>query len=658
MTTVATRRNATAAWLVAAAVALAAVGLEVAYRLLTEEATLSIGDFLWTIVPIPFAALGALIVSRQPGNRIGLILLAIGVGMTLSNLGDAVFFFIDEPPSTMSPALFAALWYNNVAWATFFFPMFLLLYVFPTGSLLSRRWRWAPRLALALFGLLVASSLAAEEIGPTSEAWFVENPIGFVGSDAFGPVLLIFLVGVLFLLAGGAVAMVVRYRRAPGVEREQIKWVLFGFVVFAMAWVTAFLLESWGSGTIGLLLVLGISVIPTVITIAVLKFHLFDIDVVISKTVTYGVLAGFIGGVYVGIVVGVSEVIGSGDGSNLGLSVVATAVVALGFQPVRVRVERWANRLVYGKRATPYEVLASFSHRATDESDEDVLARIPRLIVDGTGTVGAVVWVRSGEGFRAASAWPEVDGVRRLEGSVFDDPEADVSLPVFHDGELLGGISMTAARGGSITPPELELVESLADGLGLTLRNARLTAALRRQVKDLQRSRDRIVSAADAARRSLEHDLDSGPQQQLVAVKVKLGPIRKLAEDAGATRTAGLLADIESQAGDAIQAVRDFAAGVYPPLLGAEGLTVALAAGDPQGPRCRSFSSPMVWAGIRVTSSPRCTSRSSRPCRTRQSTRRHHAPRCGSRPATVTCGSRYPTMGEASIRQPSNAGQV
>ncbi len=577
MTTAMTKRRVTAAWWIAVAVALAALGLEVAYRLLAEDATLSLGDFLWTIVPIPFAALGALIVSRQPGNRIGLILLVIGAGMTLSNLGDAVFFFIDEPPTTMSPQLFAALWYNNVAWATFFFPMFMLLYVFPTGSLLSRRWMWAPRLALVLFGFLVVSSLVSEEIGPTSEAWFVENPIGFVGADVFAPVLLIFLVGVLVLLAGGAVAMVMRYRRAPGVEREQIKWVLFGFFVFATAWVIAFLLESWGSGVVGLLLVLGISVIPTVITIAVLKYHLYDIDVVISRTVTYGVLAAFIGVVYVGIVVGLGELVGGGEGANLGLAVVATAVVAIGFQPVRVRVERWANRLVYGKRATPYEVLASFSHRATDESDEDVLARIPRLIVDGTGAVGAVAWVRSGGGFRSASAWPEVGEVRRLEGSVFDDGEADVSLPVFHGGELLGGISLVAARGGSITPPELELVENLANGLGLTLRNAQLTAALRRQVKDLQRSRDRIVSAGDAARRSLEHDLDSGPQQQLVAVKVKLGPIRKLAEEAGATRTAGLLADIESQAGDAIQAVRDFAAGVYPPLLGAEGLTVALA---------------------------------------------------------------------------------
>lgn len=125
-------------------------------------------------------------------------------------------------------------------------------------------------------------------------------------------------------------------------------------------------------------------------------------------------------------------------------------------------------------------------------------------------------------------------------------------------------------------PPERELLANLAGGLGLTLRNSQLTSALRQQVKDLQRSRDRVVSAADEARRSLEHDLDSGPQQQLVAVKVKLGPVRKLAEQAGATKTAEVLADIESQAGDAIQAVRDFAAGIYPPLLGAEGLVVAL----------------------------------------------------------------------------------
>ena len=359
----AAKRQVTAAWLIAASVALAAVGLEIAYRVQTENATLSLGDFLWTFLPVPFAALGALIVSRQPGNRIGLILIAIGAGMTLSNLSDAVFFFIGEPPSIMSPALFAALWYNNFAWATFFFPMFLLLYVFPTGSLLSRRWRWAPRLALALFGLLVVSSLVAEEIGPTSEAWYVENPIGFVGADAFGPVFLMFLVGVFVLLGGGAVAMVVRYRRAQGAEREQIKWVLFGFIVFAMAWVIAFLLESWGSGIVGLLLVLGVSVIPVVITIAVLKYRLYDIDVVISKTVTYGVLAAFITVVYAVIVVGLDRWWGVETSRIWPCPITAVAVVAVAFEPVRRRVQHWANVLVYGKRATPYEVLSSATAR-------------------------------------------------------------------------------------------------------------------------------------------------------------------------------------------------------------------------------------------------------------------------------------------------------
>ena len=149
-------------------------------------------------------------------------------------------------------------------------------------------------------------------------------------------------------------------------------------------------------------------------------------------------------------------------------------------------------------------------------------------------------------------------------------------MSVFHDGELLGGISLTKGRGESITPTEEELLANLAGGLGLALRNTQLTEQLRKQVRDLKRSRDRIVSAADQARRSLEHDLDSGPQQQLVAVKVKLGPTRVLAEKSGAVKTAQILADIEAQAGDAIQAVRDFAAGIYPPLLGAEGLAVAL----------------------------------------------------------------------------------
>jgi signal transduction histidine kinase len=110
----------------------------------------------------------------------------------------------------------------------------------------------------------------------------------------------------------------------------------------------------------------------------------------------------------------------------------------------------------------------------------------------------------------------------------------------------------------------------------LAVRNANLTGQLRAQVAELEASRERVLAAADAARRGLENTLDSGPQQQLVALKVKLGPTRKRAEQQGAMKTAGLLAQLEIDAGDAIKAVRDFAGGIYPPLLEAEGLTVAI----------------------------------------------------------------------------------
>ena len=580
MTESATTRKLSATWLIAAAVALAALGLEIAYRLQTENAVLSVADLLWTFVPVPFAALGALITSRQPGNRIGLILLAIGAGMTLSNLGDAVFFFIDEPPTAMSPALFAALWYNNVAWATFFFPMFLLLYVFPTGSLLSRRWMWAPRLALALFGLLVVSSLVSEEIGPTSEAWVMENPIGFVGVDSFEPVFLVFLVGVLVLLAGGAVAMVVRYRRAPSVEREQIKWVLFGFFVFAMTWVIAFLLESWGSGVVGLLLVLGISVIPAVITIAVLRFRLYDIDVVISKTVTYGVLAAFITAVYAVIVVGVGSLAGGGDEPSLALSITAVAVVAVAFEPVRGRVQHWANVVVYGKRATPYEVLASATARLSDTSDPDeALARVTQLVVDGTGAVEAVLWLKVGGVLYPRASSPE-DVVAGLGPAAGEDPvvalPGDRVVAVRHRGDVLGALSISKGRADAVTGSDEKVLEDVAAGAGVLLRNMGLNAELAERADQLRVSRRRLVAAHDGERRRLERDLHDGAQQQVVALKVKLGIARTLAEREGAGTVAGLVASLSDTTQEAVDGMRAVAHGIYPPLLESEGLEAAL----------------------------------------------------------------------------------
>lgn len=535
-------------------------------------------DLSWLVLPPLFAVLGAIIVSRTAGNAVGWLLVAIGVAIALEPSADSL---LDVPPTNLTPGLFLLLLGDQASWMAWVFPLFLLLYVFPTGHLRSRRWLWVPILETTMFLTLTFIIAFSKVIGPISEAWTVPNPIGFIDSGVVdSPGLLIpWVIGLLSLTFGAVTSIALRYRTAGIVERAQLKWVLYSVVLFGVGYLFVLATSGWTDDSVLVILILNLAVggVPIAIFVAVLKFHLYEIDVIISKSITFGVLAVFIGAVYVGTVVGVGALFDQADGSNATLSVTATALVALAFQPVRSRVERFANRLVYGKRATPYEVLARFSQRVAEEADEDVLDRIPRLLVDGTGAAVATLWVRRADGFRAASVWPESELVQTLDNpATFVDPDADVSLPVVHDGDLLGGISLVAARGGMITPPEQELVASLADGLGLTLRNSLLTAALRRQVADLRSSRDRVVTAADDARRSLEHALDSGPQQHLVAVKVRLGATRVLAEKAGAVRTAALLAGIEAQSGDAIQAVRDFAAGIYPPLLGAEGLGVAL----------------------------------------------------------------------------------
>lgn len=465
-----------------------------------------------------------------------------------------------EPLAALGFALALSVWIPGI-----FLLAIHLLILFPDGSARTRWWRRVAWTTGAMMAVLVVAGFV--NTAPWVDQGYDEI---YAMDSAFG------VFGFLmFPLMVAAVASVVhlmrRYRRSAGEERLQYRWVTWALAIFVLN-IFAFGIVPEAIAPVASTLAL--ANIAVAIGIAITKHRLYNIDVVVSRSFTYGALAVFIAGVYVAVVVGVGTVIGSD--SSFGLSIAATVLVAILFQPVRRRVSRWANRLVYGNRATPYEVLVQFSRRSSELPDEELLDRIPHLVVDGTGASTATLWVRTDTGFRTASRWPDDEPARAVRGDRFSDPEADFSVPVFHDDELLGGISLQKPGGEAITPAEEALLGNLASGLGLALRNARLTAQLRGQVDELEASRERILSAADEARRALERDLDSGPQQQLVALKVKLGPTRKLAERAGAVKTAALLSQLEVDAGDAIQAVRDFAGGIYPPLLEAEGLGVAI----------------------------------------------------------------------------------
>jgi signal transduction histidine kinase len=305
-----------------------------------------------------------------------------------------------------------------------------------------------------------------------------------------------------------------------------------------------------------------------------MKIH--DIDAVTNKAIVFGALAAFITGVYVAIVVGFGEAIGTSAKPNLGLSILATALVALAYRPARARIQRLANRIVYGPRATPYEVLARFSDRvAGTYASEDVLAGMARILAEGTGAGRASVWLRLGGDLRPAASWPAGD---------IAAPDSDRTVQVSHHGEVLGALSVGKPSGEAFTPTEDKLLEDLASQAGQVLRNVLLTEELRvrldeisTKAAELRASRQRIVAAQDEERRRLERNVHDGAQQHLVALAVKLRLARNLVSK-DAARSKVLLIELRAEAAEALETLRALARGIYPPLLAEGGLPAALTA--------------------------------------------------------------------------------
>jgi signal transduction histidine kinase len=551
-----------------------------------------ISVFVFLIVT--FVLVGAFIVMRQPDNTIGWLLLAIPLMAEIAFfMGDYATYGLVTRPGSLPAARWAA-WFDRwdiVPMFASFIPLFLL---FPDGHIPSRRWR--PALWLAFGAPIIATISFAFTPGRMTGAFsdltkvHVVNPLGL---DALGGLVtdLTGIAGFASLAAAflAGASLVVRFRSRRGDERQQVKWLAFVGVAFLAVFVGTIALSAFfpeesnvsnlvgniGFGTMVFILAVGI---PAACAIAILKYHLYDLDVVINKTVVYALLAAFITAVYVGIVVGIGA--GIGNKRNLGLSILATAVVAVAFQPVRDRVQHFANRLVYGKRATPYEVLSEFSERMSGTyASEDLLPRMARILGEGTGAATAAVWLHIGSELKPEVIWPADAGtaaqaVALTDGELPSIEGVDRALPVRHHGELLGALSVTKGRGDPLRPAEEKLMEDLASGAGLVLRNVRLTEELLERLREIQRSRQRIVAAQDEERRKLERNLHDGAQQQLVALQVKLSLAERIAEEG--CRIKDQLGGLKQEAIEALENLRDLARGIYPPLLADQGLHAAL----------------------------------------------------------------------------------
>jgi signal transduction histidine kinase len=529
-----------------------------------------LAPLIYTLYPV----MGALILVRRGNHAVGWILAVAGtLVLLLSTIDD--YAALSLGPSHALPAGVAALTIQPVIWACGVFLFAVLLpSIFPTGRLLSRRW-----IAVVVLGLVfVAIELPSNMLRPGhpfAQYPGVVNPVGLAGQDDLLAALgLLGAVPGALAIIGVVTSLVVRFRRSRGVERQQLKLFLFTFLLIPAS------MAAQNISVLGdVAYALAIGGIPVAIGLAVIRYRLYDIEVVISRTLVYGALAAFITAVYVGIVVGVGTLVGSGGQPNLILSIIATAIVAVAFQPVRERLQKVANRLVYGKRATPYEVLSQFSERVAETyAAEEALPKMARVLAEGTGAERAQVWLRAGALLRPAATWPESDSAEEpvpLAGDTLPDLPGEEAVPVRHQGELLGALTVTKRQGESLTPIEQKLLDDLAHQAGLVLKNVGLTAELLARMEDLRASRQRLVAAQDEERRRLERNLHDGAQQNLVAIKIKLGLAESLAEKDPA-KAKGMIGQLKADTDEALETLRDLARGIYPPLLADKGLLAAL----------------------------------------------------------------------------------
>jgi len=323
------------------------------------------------------------------------------------------------------------------------------------------------------------------------------------------------------------------------------------------------------------------TIIPLALVAGIVRYRLWDVDRLISRTLVYGALAAFVSLLYIGVVVGIGTLIGS-QGRNLGLSIAATGIAALAFNPLRDRFQHVANRLVYGRRATPYEVLSELSERLAEApGTEDLLLRMAKVLAQGTGARAAEVWVRVGGELRCNAAWPTTG---RHDEVFLLSPAADelplfpgnrAAVPVRHHGEVLGALTVSKPEGESLTATEEKLLQDLASQAGLVLRNVGLTAELVARLEDLRASRQRIVAAGNEARKQLERNIHDGAQQQLVALMIRLNLVERVAAKES-PKAAEMIAQLKVDTQDALETLRDLARGIYPPMLASNGLVVAL----------------------------------------------------------------------------------
>lgn len=516
------------------------------------------------VVAVSFSVTGAVLVASDAARRIGWLLVVVGLASGIYVLAvSSVAWSLDGDVDAALPSD-AAWWVPFAAWASTWawFPAWALVatvlpHLVPYGRPLSRRWL-AP-IGVGLVVLVVGVVGLAVQPGPLGFFTGIENPFAVPvlarAFDVLAPALDV-VVPSLALLAVASV--VVRFRRADGVERRQVGW--FGYSV-VLAVVLIVVGPSW-------LVNIAVLLVPTGIAVAALRYRLYDLDLLVNRTLVGGVLLAGAVLAYVALVAWVGALFGTDGGIT---TFAAAFAVALAFHPARVAVQRGVDRLLFGQRRDPYSLVRRLDDELRRaESPRAALAAAAELVRDGLRFPGVAVMVPVNHG----------GPVREESGTVADDV---VTLPLLLHGEQVGELLVVPR------PPQTQLAGADQRVLAALTGPIASAAYALRLSGDLEESRGRLVGAREEERLRLRRDLHDGLGPQLAGVVMGLDTARAAlgrGDDAKAERLVGTAT---SQAKEAVDDVRRLVHGLRPPALDELGLLGALATVGPAvvegGPR-------------------------------------------------------------------------
>ena len=509
---------------------------------------------IYAAVGLVLPVLGAMVSSRRPGNPIGWIFCALGLatGAEYAAESYAVYALFGRslPGGVWAAWVVAWVWTLSLGLLPF---VFLL---FPDGRLPSPRWQPVAWFAALLYVALPIGYAFLP--GPLGSFPAIENPLGYGGVN--GDILpgvnqkLAWITLVVTVLVS-MVSLVLRFRRSAGVQRQQIKWVAYAGMLLVLYALVALFFPDTIAPVVRVLDAVLFGILYTAIAVAILRYRLYDIDLLISRTLVYGTLTASVVLLYVLVVGGLGELLQVRG--NLILSLTATGLAAVMFQPLRERLQRAVNRLMYGERYDPYAVLSSLGQRLESSLAPDAV--LPAAVRTVAETLKLpYVAVETGK-----------DGALETVAATGEPARNPLRLPLAYGGEAVGSLILAPRAGEEgFSPADRRLLEDLAHQIGVAAHAFRLTA-------DLQKSREELVNMREEERRRLRRDLHDGLGPRLAAQTLKVGSARQLYERDPAAADA-LLSGLESDMEAALDDIRRLVYDLRPPALDELGLLGAL----------------------------------------------------------------------------------